>query len=182
MADPLHEGFPVAPRSRKAIRAAAQHARNVLKLPSGRLNILRMLDVLSAEYGIHYDVFDNDSAPVPKQVEACFVPEDMTIYIRDTVFQEMATGGQRAVFTIGHEMGHALLAHRRTYNRQASGTLPAHSNSEWQANTFAAEFTMDLLDIKAKNLRTAQAVSDYFGVSPAAARIRIGDLLKRGEL
>ena len=178
----MHDGFPVAPRYRVAIRTAAQHARSILQLPPGRLNIPRMLDVLSAEYGIHYDVFDDSCAPVPRQVEACFVPEDMTIYIRDSVFQEMAVGGQRAVFTIGHELGHALLAHRRTYNRQSAVDLPAYSNSEWQANTFAAEFTMCLIQMKARNLRTVQAVSDFFGVSPAAAQVRLADLLKRGDL
>ena len=178
---PLHEGFPVAPRKRTDIRAIAQNARDVLQLPSGKLDSPRLLDVLSAEYGVHYDIFDKQSAPVPMEVEACYVPEDMTIYIRDSVFDQMAKGGQRAVFTIGHELGHAVLAHRRTYNRQVSA-VPIYCNSEWQANTFAAEFTMPLSEIRFRELHTAEAISNFFGVSPAAAATRLTDLRKRGEL
>jgi predicted transcriptional regulator len=178
---PLHEGFPVAPRKRADIRAIAQNVRDVLQLPSGKLDSPRLLDVLSAEYGVHYDIFDRASAPVPMAVEACFVPEDMTIYIRDSVFDQMAQGGQRAVFTIGHELGHAVLAHRRTYNRQL-GEVPVYCNSEWQANTFAAEFTMPLKEIRLRGLRTVEAVSNFFGVSPAAATTRLADLRRKGEL
>jgi len=178
---PLHEGFPVAPRKRADIRAIAQNARDVLQLPSGKLDSPRLLDVLSAEFGVHYDIFDKHSAPVPMAVEACYVPEDMTIYIRDSVYDQMAKGGQRAVFTIGHELGHAVLAHRRTYNRQV-GEVPVYCNSEWQANTFAAEFTMPLREIRARGLRTAEAISNFFGVSPAAAATRLADLRKKGEI
>lgn len=178
---PLHEGFPVAPRKRVDIRELAQHVRTVLQLPSGRLNSPRLLDTLSAHFGVHYDIFDKQSAPVPMEVEACYVPEDMTIYIRDSIFDQMARGGQRAVFTIGHELGHAVLAHRRTYNRQLKDT-PIYCNSEWQANTFAAEFTMPLLEIQKRSLRTPEAISTFFGVSPAAATTRLTDLRKKGEL
>ena len=76
---PLHEGFPVAAMSRLRIREAATHARLVLKLPEGRINIPRMLDGLTA-YGIYYDVFDKESAPVPREVEACWVTEARVMF------------------------------------------------------------------------------------------------------
>lgn len=178
---PLHQGFSVAPQSRKAIVDTALHARRILGLQDGRLNIPKLLDRLTA-YGIYYDVFDGQSAPVPVEVEACYVPEDRTMYIRDTVFDQMCRGGQRAVFTFGHELGHALLAHRRTYNRQSGSDLPIYCNSEWQANTFSAELTMPVSQIQSMNLRTAEAISNHFGVSMAAARVRLEELVKRGEL
>jgi len=178
---PLSQGFPVAPRSRADIRGAAVHARRVLELPDGRLNIPKLLDGLT-EYTIYYDVFDRASAPVPHEVEACYVPEDRTIYIRDHIFKQMAEGGQRAVFTIGHELGHALLGHRRTFNRQPVNTFPAYSNSEWQANLFGAEFTMALEQIQRYCLFNAEAIARHFGVSPAAARVRLDDLRQKGDL
>ena len=178
---PLHEGFPVAAMSRLLIREAAVHARQVLQLPQGRINIPRMLDGLTA-YGIYYDVFDEESAPVPREVEACWVTEARTLYIRDTVFDQMCRGGQRAVFTVGHEMGHAVLAHRRTLNRQSAAGIPIYCNSEWQANRFSAEFTMNLAEIQRYGLMTSQAIADHFGVSPAAARVRLTDLLQKDEL
>lgn len=178
---PLHEGFPVAPSSRLKIRAAAQHARQVLGLPPGRINIPRLLDDLT-RFGIYYDVFDRSSGPIPPEVEACYVPEDRTLYIRDTVYAEMERGGMRAVFTFGHEMGHAVLAHRRTLNRQSIVGVPVYSQSEWQANRFSAEFTMPLDEIMQNWLFTAENIADFFGVSPAAARVRIQDLEQHDEL
>jgi len=178
---PLHEGFPVAPRKRIDIRAIAQSACAELQLPPGKLDWQPLLDKLSSEYGIHYDIFDKSSSPVPMEVEACFVPGQMTIYIRDSVFKQIAQGGQRASFTMGHELGHVLLAHQRTQNR-LTRDVPIYCHSEWQANTFAAEFTMPLDDIHRRTLRTAAALSDFFGVSPAAATTRLTDLRKRGEL
>lgn len=130
---PMHEGFPVAPSSRVKIRAHAVHARKVLGLPPGRLDMPRLLDNLT-NYSIDYDVFDRHAAPVPKEVEACYVPEERTLYIRDTVYEQMCSGGQRSVFTLGHELGHAVLAHRRTLNRQMASSVPTYCNSEWQAN------------------------------------------------
>ena len=181
MNPPLHEGFPVAPSSRLKIRAAALNARKVLGLPPGRIDIGRLLDDLT-RFGIYYDVFDRASAPVPPEVEACYVPEDRTLYIRDTVYNEMVRGGMRAVFTLGHEMGHAVLAHRRTLNRQSIVGVPVYSQSEWQANRFSAEFTMPLDEIHAYSLFTAERVANFFGVSPAAARVRLDDLEGKGEL
>lgn len=178
---PLHEGFPVAPSSRLKIRAAAQHTRKVLGLPPGRINIPRLLDELT-QYGIYYDVFDKSSGPVPPEVEACYVPEERTLYIRDTVYDEMEQGGMRAVFTFGHEMGHALLAHRRTLNRQSIVGVPVYSQSEWQANRFSAEFTMPLDQILERGLQTAYQLSAFFGVSPKAAQIRLDDLEHHSEL
>jgi hypothetical protein len=178
---PLHEGFPVAAASRRHIRDVAIHARSVLGLPEGRINIPRLLDDLT-QRGLYYDVFDRHSAPVPSAVEACYIPEDRTIYIRDSVFEQMCRGGQRAVFTLGHELGHALLAHRRTQNRQSVAAFPVYCNSEWQANCFSAEFTMPLEEIRKHNLITAEGLARHSGVSPAAARIRLQDLEGRGEL
>lgn len=181
MSQPLHEGFPVAPRSRANIREAAVHARCVLGLPDGRINMPRLLDDLT-RYGIYYDVFDQKSEPVPRGVEACYVPEDRTLYIRDTVHAEMGRGGQRARFTFGHELGHAVLAHRRTLNRQSGANIPTYCESEWQANCFAAEFTMPLTEVLKYNLFSAEAIAEHFGVSPAAAGFRLDDLIRKGEI
>lgn len=178
---PLHEGFPVAPMSRLAIREAAVHAREVLNLGTGRIDFPRLLDRLTL-FGIYYDVFDNSNGPVPPGVEACFVPEDRTLYLRDSVYRQLCQGGQRAVFTVGHEMGHAVLAHRRTLNRQWTSAFKIFCNSEWQANRFAAEFTMPLAEIQRLKLASAMAIAEHFGVSPAAASVRINDLLEKGEI
>ena len=173
-----HEGYPVAPRSRRDIEAAALHARRVLGLPDGRIDIPKLLDQLT-QYGIQYDVFDSHSSPLPREVEACYCPSDQTLYIRDSVYAQMVRGGQRAIFTFGHELGHAVLAHRQGFNRQVS-SVPKYCNSEWQANVFAAEFTMPKDQIKRYALRTPEAIAGFFGVSLAAARVRHNEVYDGG--
>lgn len=178
---PLHEGFPVPAMSRAAIRLHATHARHILGIPDGRINIPVLLDKLT-EYGIYYDVFDRESAPVSQAVEACFVPEDRTIYIRDSVYSQMVSGGQRAMFTIGHELGHVLLGHKRTFNRTPGTELKPYLNSEWQANVFAAEFTMPIGQIERYELFSPAMIASHFGVSLKAASVRLEDITRRREL
>jgi hypothetical protein len=178
----LQEGIEVPPLSRAAIRTAAARARQVLKLPEGAIDVERLLERLF-DYGVVVDIFDADSAPVPRSVEACYVPEHATLYIRDTVYAEMCRGGVRAMFTLGHEVGHIVLAHRRTMNRQRSRhEFPIYCNSEWQADAFSAEFTMPVEVINNRGLHTPEAIAKFFGVSMPAAQNRIKNLQKYGEL
>lgn len=169
----LHSGFRVSPQSKAKIRAIAQNARAALNIPPGRLDAERLLERLHT-YGIVVDVFDRASAPVPSEVEACWVPSSNTLYIRDSVHSEICSGNPRGRFTVAHELGHILLAHQVTVNREtASGTIPRFANSEWQANTFASEFLMPENEMRQKSLHTAAAVANHFGVSMQAAEIRV---------
>ena len=179
---PMHEGFPVAPTSRLKIRAATTNARAVLELAPGRIDAEALLAKLDVDFGIHYDIFRRGELPVADGVEACWVPESATVYIREDIYCEMCRGGRRALFTLGHELGHAVLAHRRTLNRRSVADVPVYAQSEWQANTFAAEFLMPLEQIRQHNLVTAERVAGYFGVSPKAAAVRLKDLCEKGEL
>ncbi len=171
----LTEGFAVPPMRKVEIRAHAVNARNVLNLGDRRIDIPRLLDRLSADFGVNYDVIDEHSGVLPRGVEACYVPEARTLYISAPIFSEMSYGGQRAVFTLGHELGHIVLAHQRTLNRR-QGQLPIFCNSEWQANCFAAEFTMPASVITAYHLHTPDLIAERFGVSREAARNRLLDL------
>ena len=177
---PMHEGHAVAPLSRASIKKTAQHARKVLGLPDGRIDTPRFLDDLTS-FGIYYDVLDRSSDMMPAGVEACYVPEERTLYIRDTIYDAMCRCDPRAQFTIGHELGHAILAHRRTYNRQV-GAIPVYCNSEWQANTFAAEFVMPVDEINRRVLHAPQAIASHFGVSISAAKNRLSFLEKNREI
>lgn len=176
----LHSGFRVPPQSKGKIKTIAQNARAALNIPSGALNAELLLERLHT-YGIVVDVFDKASAPVPLEVEACWVPNSRTLFIRDTVYGDICNGEPRGRFTVAHELGHILLAHQVTVNRElASLNMRKYENSEWQANTFASEFLMPEAEMHQKNLRTTQAVAAHFKVSLKAAEIRVqnvwGDL------
>jgi hypothetical protein len=172
----LQTGFRVAPQSTLKIRQIALNTRAALGLPEGRIQLDRLLERLHG-YGIVPDVFDSASAPVGQGIEACWVPESQTLYIRDSVYADACRGGTRATFTLSHELGHIVLAHKRTTNREVPGVaMPPYENSEWQANTFGAEFSMPLPAIMQRNLWTPTALAGYCGVSVQAAEIRIQKL------
>lgn len=171
----LQDGFCVPPQSTQKIRQIASNTREALQLPDGKIDIPRLLERLH-QFGIVVDVFDKESAPVGQGVEACWVPETSTMYIHEAVYADAVRGGTRATFTVTHELGHILLAHRRTINRMHEVEHPPFQNSEWQANTFAAEFSMPLKIITRLNLWSAPALAAHFGVSLQAAEIRIRKL------
>lgn len=173
----LHSGFRVSPQSTTKIRAIAQNARAALSIPPGPLDAERLLERLHI-YGIVVDVFDKASSPVPADVEACWFPPNNTLYIRDTVYADVCNGHSRGRFTIAHEVGHIVLAHQVTANRESPGApMKQYENSEWQANTFAAEFLMPEVEIHRLNLRSASAIAGHFKVSLQAAEIRLKNVL-----
>lgn len=176
----LQDGFRVAGQSTPRIRQIALNTREALDMGDGRMPLGRLLERFHT-FGITLDVFDASSAPVGHNVEACWVPESTTLYVRDHVYTDACRGGTRATFTISHELGHMMLGHRRTQNRQRPGPIPPYENSEWQANTFASEFSMPLPVIVKRHLWTPGAIADHFGVSIKAAEVRIEKLRRSRE-
>ncbi|MFP3428711.1 ImmA/IrrE family metallo-endopeptidase [Paraburkholderia sp. SIMBA_061] len=173
-------GFRVSPKSIAAIREAAMRARAALKfrwpVPLGKF-----LEQL-VTYSITVDVVENRGV-LPPGVEACWVPEDLTLYLTDHVYKAACTDDPRALFTVFHEMGHALLGHRRTLNREIPGReIKTYEDSEWQANQFAAEFLMPLDEIVRYGLATEGQLMQRFGVSMDAARIRLNRLRRSAEI
>lgn len=177
-------GFRVAPRGVATIRTSADNVRHVLKIGDSPqdVHLGSLLDRLTVEYGITYDVLEADDMPHP-DVEACWDPQSVTMHVRSDVFEKLCTGDPRARFTVVHELGHALLGHTRTINRAVIESAPrVYEDSEWQANQFAAEFLMPLDVIRRYELRTAWAIELHFNVSAQAAQRRLSQLEKRGEL
>jgi hypothetical protein len=176
-------GFRVAPRSIGDIRQTADNVLQVLEIGSGvaQLKMGHFLDGLS-KYGIVYDILEPHEMP-HSGVEACCIPEDFYICIKDDVFKRACNDEPRARFTIIHEFGHLLLGHSRTMNREVSNQLlKTYEDSEWQANQFAAEFLMPLSLIKQNGFSNVGELESFFNVSRPAAERRMKQLKSRGEL
>lgn len=178
-------GFRVPPCGVAQIRLSADNVRRVLNIRDApqHINFPALLDRLSVDYAITYDVLDEAEMP-HEGVEACFNSENLVIYIRTDVFEKLCQNDTRARFTIMHEFGHFLLGHRRTINRstQKLSPLKVYEDSEWQANQFAAEVLMPLEVIRVQGLTTAADIEKYFHVSCQAAALRAKQLIKRGEI
>jgi predicted transcriptional regulator len=172
------QGFRVSPRSIADIRDVATRSRAALgfRWPA---NMGRFLEKLIS-YSITVDVVE-DAGVLPRGVLACWVPESLTLYLTERIYKGACAGDARAVFTVFHEMGHALLGHRRTLNLEVPGQeIKTYEDSEWQANQFAAEFLMPLDEIVRHSLTTEALLMNRFGVSMEAARIRLNRLRRTG--
>jgi hypothetical protein len=178
------QGFRVRGRGVADIRLSADNVRKILAIGDDlqKINVGLFLDNLSVEYGITYDVLEHHEMPHP-DVEACCDPSSMTMYIRSDVFESGCWQDPRSRFTVMHELGHALLGHERTINRQKpEHETKIYEDSEWQANQFAAEILMPLDVIKKYSLNSALDIQTHFNVSFLAANNRVNQLNKRGEL
>ncbi|MFZ2160994.1 MAG: ImmA/IrrE family metallo-endopeptidase [Sideroxyarcus sp.] len=177
------QGFRVHPRSIVNIRSTADNVRQVLQIGGNitQLEMGRFLDELSCNFSIIYDVLETHEMP-HRGVEACCIPENLEICIREDVYEHACRNEPRARFTIIHEFGHLILGHRRTVNREEGATLQTFEDSEWQANQFAAEFLMPLELINKQGLSNSGELERFFNVSGIAADKRVRQLTKRGEM
>lgn len=176
-------GFRVPPQSIVNIRCTADNVRQILQIGEKitQLKMGRFLDELSNNYNIIYDVLEPHEMP-HRGVEACCIPENLEICIRDDVYERACKDEARARFTIIHEFGHLILGHRRTINREVTTTLKTFEDSEWQANQFAAEFLMPLELIKKHGLHKSEEIENFFKVSSIAAKKRLRQLTNQGDL
>ncbi|RIK99891.1 MAG: hypothetical protein DCC74_00590 [Proteobacteria bacterium] len=110
-----------------------------------------------------------------------FDPDTRILSIRESTFiaanevLRFSPDRARARFTIAHELGHAVLGHKRTRNRSVSGREIERIarpilQDEAEANRFAAAFLVPY-DFTTYGLNPEQLATRY-GVSLSVARIR----------
>lgn len=174
------QGFKVSPRSSAEIAKAAAGVRSLFGLTGPTFNAEAVLESLS-NYGVTLDVVDDDDPDLPRGVEACWLPDTVTLVLRQSVYDGACSREPRALFTVAHELGHLALGHRRAFNR-GTGQCRVFEDSEWQANTFAGEFLMPLALIKKYGAYDTAKLASIFGVSTQAAETRLSKLKKNGSM
>jgi len=174
-------GCKVAAMSVFDIRRCAEKFRSYVGSVTGKSGLF--LERL-IERGVLHIVPDDDAGL--ETAEACYFPDERCIYLRDRDYRGIAEGtNRRALFTLWHEIGHMLLGHDKKFARDCTGKLLAHKlyeDSEWQANTFAAEFLMPLSVIRSERLFCPDQLMEAFGVSRRAAEVRLDSLMRRREI
>lgn len=178
---PRH-GFKVPGRKIVEIRQAAASVRALFGVTGAHFDAERTLEALS-RYSVTLDVVEDGDRELPRDVEACWVPDTVTLYIKGSVYRAACRREARALFTVAHELGHLALAHRRgAFNRETNVRCEIWEDSEWQANQFAAEFLMPLDLIRQAGLRSAAQIEQMFGVSAQAAETRFNKLRAKNEI
>lgn len=156
----------VQPLSLKAIREIVRSFRamfglqDVLKFP-----IVPFIEWCLPELGMDYEI-----VPVCEMRNAYGVTHTgkRVMKIREDTYVGAISGNPRDRFTLCHELGHFLL-HTPERVSFARGDVPAYMDSEWQANTFAAELMAPYELIRGM---CVEEIMDKCGMSFTAASIQ----------
>lgn len=171
--------FRVAPRSRSDIRHTATRVRQELHLVDvPYFPIIHVIDQILCS---HFQEIELEVEPLSEMAgaEGYTCPNGTFITLREDVYDGAIAGEGRHRFTAAHELGHLLLHSGRGFARvPASNAIRPFENSEWQADTFAAELLMPARFFSSSD--TVQVVVDRHGVSYQAADYRLVKLRQEG--
>lgn len=175
-------GHKVQPRSADSIRELANGIRQIFKIADDvyRVNLVSVLEHILPLHGIVYAVVDKqdlvNGSPMADREGLC-IPDEGTIIIRSDVYDNLCTDQCRARFTLAHELGHLVMHRDIALPRSRTHIHRFYEDSEWQANTFAAEF-MAPLRLVQKIGTSPRKISEVFGISFESATIRAREVEK----
>ncbi|MFC5419334.1 ImmA/IrrE family metallo-endopeptidase [Bosea eneae] len=117
------------------------------------------------------------------EAEAQWDSQGKRLLMSEAVFQAANRGEGRALMTVAHEVGHALLGHEGNLNRGPAGSRAERVSAklrsmEYQARRYAAAFLIP--DTPAVRQLDASALSQRYRVSMSAAIVRHSEL-RSGE-
>lgn len=173
-------GVRVPPLSRNTIRGAASFFRDAFRVTSPRLDVIDILEFKLPAIGLHWDIREAGDLG---QDHALTFPDRGTIFIREDVYNGACNEVGRDRFTICHEIGHLFLHNGvSSFARSAGPTIHKHyEDSEWQADTFSAEFLMPA-ELVVSLCRCIDDICRIFGVSEHSAQIRAATLRDEGKI
>jgi len=193
------KGVPaLRPQSYSSLEPIAAHVR--ARLLPGRsdvehipgLELFERLDeysvsVRGANLRLQYGV---ENLPSGLEAQAHYSMDEgaIVVVLTETTYEDLAAGTGRALFTVAHEIGHAVLhpnelVERRLANVDSQalhrGTVAGHKpfmDTEWQANGFAAAMLMPatgLVQLEQAGRLDARTVAGTYLVSLQAAELRL---------
>ena len=170
-----NRGVRVKPRSKENIKGLANAFRTgYAKIDSHqKLDLLDLIEVILPKItNLKFEFLLLEEEEMG-EVEAAMSPDSMKMYIRNDVYEQLHQDDTRARFTIAHEIGHFVLHDGVALTRSSQDKHEPFRDSEWQADSFAAEL---LAPIQAcKEYSTIEDIMNNFGISYSCARIRFNE-------
>ena len=161
------KGVKVPPRRIKQIRAIAHAARDLFEITEPRVDVISLYEVVLHQMGVVYEI--SEKSELANDHGLTF-PNESLIQIREDVYEGSHEDSGRDRFTMIHEVGHLILHDNVAFSR-SSGNHKWIEDSEWQADTFAAEFMMPVQHLL-QLCTSYRDVVHVFGVSNEAAKNR----------
>lgn len=128
--------------------------------------IEKVLPIIDPEFD--YEIVEMDD--LPEKTYALTYPDEKKMKIRADVYEAACQGQGRARFTLAHELCHYLLHDEDNISFARGGIeVPKFMDTEWQANTFAAELLAPGYLIRNMSI---EEISQNCGISYQCARIQ----------
>jgi hypothetical protein len=192
------------PQSYSSLERIAAHVRT--RLLPGRsdiehvpgLELFERLDeysvsVRGSSLRLQYGVEDLPSG-IEAQAHYSVEEKAIVVVLTEATYEDLRAGTGRALFTVGHEIGHAVLhptelverrladVDSRALHRGNAAGHKAFMDTEWQANGFAAAMLMPatgLVKMEQAGRLDARTVANTYLVSLQAAEFRLKVLADR---
>lgn len=176
-----NRGHKVPPMSVKDIRNISEMTSELLAVfgakTKGARDIVEVLDVQLPQLMPNFTLEILGDHELPDDYARTY-PESALMQVRESVYMGARSGNPRDRFTLAHELGHLFLHQGVTaYARSEGAPHRPYEDSEWQANTYAAEFLMPLDEVK--GMRTSYQLMMSFNVSEMAAERRLRKIKER---
>ena len=173
------KGIKVPAQSIDQIRTIADNIRIAFQVGKPYLDIVSLLEFKLHFIGLIFEVARDEELG---DDDALTFPDKKIIRVKNSVYENACNGNGRDRFTLAHEIGHLFLHQGISLGR--SYEPRAHQffeDSEWQADTFAAEIMMPL-SLYQTLYPDKEKIKTAFGVSYAAAGVRAMVLEGRREV
>lgn len=131
--------YKVKPLSRKNIREIAKKIRKICGIKDKQeFPVVIFLEFILEKFDYIYDICPKSEL---QSEYAKTIPSQKVMKIREDVYERAIQGVPRDIFTIAHEIGHAILHDdiQEIALARNDEKIKAFENPEWQANTFAGE-------------------------------------------
>lgn len=166
------KGYKVKRLNQKSILERAEffksRAINYIDSNTGYFNLGEFVSYLHDNNEVDFEMVIVDDKFT--QEEGVASPSGNRFLIPDHVYNALMEGQPRARFTVAHELGHIMMHEQVVHYLNGIDSWHHYEeDSEWQANMFAAHLLVDFEH--AKNLNTADQISNQFGISIDAAII-----------
>lgn len=169
--DHYADGVEVPPCSTAQLRKLASQIRSAIGLADDKaFPVGRFIEYVLPEV---YEDFTLEIVPIGQLGEKHgeTFPNKHLMRLREDVYIGICMGNGQHRFTGAHECSH-LIYHEGVplaMARRSAKRLPRFRNSEWQADTLAAELLMPYKAVKRMDTRD---IERQYGVSPSAALCR----------
>lgn len=155
--------------SRYEIRKICNEIKEKFGLKNKKIDIIKFLELFILLINYEYEIVEDEKL---RMNYADFNPNEKRLRIRESTYIGAKEGKARDRFTVAHELGHIILHSMHNpgikFCRLEENIKP-YEDIEWQANTFAAEFLVDIEEVE--NL-TVEKIAEKFGVSKEVAKIQ----------